>query len=370
MNRAIVLFLFMSWSFICFSQANGSFISGIIRDSETKALVQFASIGITGSMRGTAANDKGEFTLKIKPEDLKQKLKISSIGFITSDIAIDSLLEVDQVVIELQSQSNLLNEVVVEQAPINPVEIVRSAIDSTVVNYMLEPFNLEFYSAIQASDVVTNQNFKVESIILGYYKGYATSAEKKFEILKKRMMGDNPLESMDYTFWPTLEIHRADLIADPAKTGILNVKNLDKFEYKYIGSSVYEADTVYQIDYHAPKPSEKITGYGVVPKVYKGTIYITTNSNAIVRHDVDTDQFSYSIIYKKIQEKYFPYFISGERRFKGTNMFTTLVNTVMLVNIRLDNVTVINYRTNEFQQITDLPDDEEYWDLNFPETKK
>ena len=56
----------------------------------------------------------------------------------------------------------------------------------------------------------------------------------KFEIVKKRALGDNPLKVSDYPFCPTLEMHRADLITDPNRTGILNKKNLEKFEFKYL----------------------------------------------------------------------------------------------------------------------------------------
>lgn len=219
---------------------------------------------------------------------------------------------------------------------------------------------------MNASNFVTNQTFKVESIIFGYYPGYANNLDKRFEIVKKRATGDNPLEASDFPFWPTLEIHRADLIADPYKTGILNPKNLDKFEYQYMGVLTYDTDTIYHIEYFAPKPTQKITGYAIVPKTYKGAIYITTSRNAIVKHEIETDQFLYSIIYKKINDVYFPYFISGERKLKGMNIFSKVNNIVRLTNMELENVKVIDYKTNEFQNLSQLPNDKDYWDLNFP----
>lgn len=352
-----------------FAQVDNFHLYGVIRDQTTKDPVPFANISISNSTRGTAANANGEFDLVTKPSDVKELLKISSIGFISKTVSIDSIRNTKHCIIELQPDIKLLHEIEVVQKPINPMDVIKAAIDSVRTNYRTAPFNLEFYSEMVASNFVTKQEFKVESILLGYYKGYANSTDKKFEILKKRATGDNPLKAMDYPFWPTLELHRADLIADPNKTGILNEKYLDKFEFNYLGVLTYDTDTIYHIEYVAPKPTEKITGYGIVPKTYKGTIYITTSSYAIVRHDIETDLFSYSIIYTKIKDNYFPYFISGERRLKGENMFSKVYNMIRLTHVELENVKVIDYKTNEFQNLSQLPDDKEYWDLNYPVKK-
>lgn len=352
------------------AQFNTEFIHGRIRDQTTQEPIPFANISIANTTRGTATNAQGVFDIVLRQTDLKESFKISSIGFVSKTISIDSIRTINPIIIELQPDIQVLKEIEVHQNAINPVEIIKAAIDSISVNYSAEPFNLEFYSEMIANNVVTNQEFNVESIIFGYYQGYANNVDKKFEILKKRAQGDNPLKSMDYPFWPTLEIHRADLIADSYKTGILNEKYLDKFEFKYLGVLTYDTDTLYHIEYSAPKPTEKITGYGIVPKMYKGAIYISTSSNAIVRHDIDTDQFSYSIIYTKKNGNYFPYFIRGERRLKGGNMFTKVYNEVRVINMELVNVKVIDYKTNEFQNLSQLPDDTEYWDLNFPVHKE
>jgi hypothetical protein len=371
MKRFIITtIIILNLSIAGIAQQNDFYLTGVIRDHETKESIPYASISITNTPRGTAANKNGEFGLMIKPAELKESIKISSIGFISKTLLIDSLKNKMPLVIELKADIKLLNEVQISQSPINPIEIIKSAIDAVSKNYKSEAFNLEFHSQITANNLLSNQNFKVELIILGYYLGYANSLHKKFEIVKKRAFGDNPLKASEYPFWPTLEIHRADLIADPIKTGVLNEKNLDKFQYKYEGILTYDTDTVYHIEYVAPKPSQKLTGYGIVPKTYKGSIYITTNTNAIVKHEIVTDQFTYSIIYKKYEDCYFPYFISGERRLSGENMFSTVYNIVRLTNIGLTAIKVIDYKTNEFQNLSDLPDDKEFWDNYYPDNKK
>jgi hypothetical protein len=366
----LITLIFLGSICSAFAQSDYFHLHGIIRDQETKESIPFANISILNSTRGTAANGEGEFDLMLRPSDFKESLKISSIGFISKTVSLQAARSNNPLLIELQSDIKLLHEIEISQKPINPIEIIKAALDSVSKNYRTTPFNLEFYSQMTASNPLTNQEFKVESILLGYYTGYANNTEKKFEILKKRANGDNPLKAMDYPFWPTFEIHRADLLDDPHKTGILNEKYIEKFKFKYLGVLTYDTDTLYHIEYVAPKPTEKITGYGIVPKTYKGAIFITTSNNAIVRHDIETDQFSYSIIYKKLEDSYFPYFISGERRMKGENMFSKVYNLIRLTRIELENVKVIDYKTNEFQDLSQLPDDKDYWEFNYPHDKK
>jgi hypothetical protein len=366
LKSVLIIPLFFGLSFVLYPQSDTYHLQGIIRDRETKEPIPYASISIINSTRGTAANARGEFSLMIRSADRKDSIKISSIGFTSVVMALDRINPEETWMVELPPDIKLLQEIEINQKPMDPVEIIKSAIDSIRKNYRNEPFNLEFYSEMQATNALTNQEFTVESIITGYYPGYSNHVDKRFEIIKKRARGDNPLDVIDYPFWPTLEIHRADLIADPHKTGILNEKYITKFQYTYRGILTYDSDTLYHIDYVLPKPTEKITGYGIVPKVYRGSIYITTESNAIVKHEIVTDQFLYSIVYRKNEGYYFPYIIRGERILKGENMFTGVYNIVRLISMELNQVKVIDYQTNEFYNLSRLPDDQDYWDLHFP----
>lgn len=363
MIKLQLLVLALAVASLADAQTDATILRGVIREADTKVSIPFASIAISNTTRGTAANENGEFMLKIFSDERQHDLKVSSIGFLTRRYKISNF-STDTIVIELESDVRLLSEITVAENAIKPVDIINSAIDSISTNYRFDPFNLEFYSTLIARNTLTNTQFKLETLVLGYCKGYGSEAEKKFKILKKRTEGDNPLKANDYPFWPTLEIHRADVISDPLKTGILNKKNLDKFEFTYGGVSIYEADTVYKIDYHAPNPTKKITGYGIVPKIYKGTIYITTTSNAIVKHDIETDQFQHAVIYRKLGEHYFPYLITGQRITKG-NIFAEVKNSIILTNIRLTEVENIE-NTNEFTNAADLPEDNEFWEMNYP----
>jgi len=342
------------------------FINSKLLDKETRQPIPFASVSISSTTIGTAADSKGEFLLKVDQKYKNEKLKISCIGYLTRHLPIDSLLNAPLKTVELTPDVNLLDEVVINQAPITSVEIIQEALKSISDNYITTPYNMEFYSKIIALEFSSNKTFELETILSGYSDGYSTMNPKQFEILHKRTSGEDFLKARDYPYWPTFELHNVDQLSAPFRQGIFNVKNLSKFTTKYVGVSLFDTDTVYHIEYYLPKPTKETTGYGIVPKTYKGTIYITTHTNAIVKHEIETDQFTYRIIYKKLEDKYFPYYVSGERSPTGISMFGKVYNTLTLRSIETVNVKTIRLPSNEFQHHEGVNYDEVFWNTNYP----
>jgi len=106
-------------------------VGGVIINKVTREPVPFASIGIVGTSRGTAANDHGEFELKRPCRDTCS-IKISAIGFysktLTTYVAFDT--------IELRPAVMLLKEVTVLSEQVDPAEVVAKAIKEISNNYM------------------------------------------------------------------------------------------------------------------------------------------------------------------------------------------------------------------------------------------
>jgi len=366
--RLLGLILFSLYTTRIYCQEH-HFIKRVLVEKATNSPVSFANVTITNTTTGTASNMSGEFVIKIDKRYMGEKLKISCIGFLTKTISIDSILSQSSNVIELIPDVSLLDEIIISQARLDPTELIKKAIESIKDNYSNTPFNMEFYSEIVTTDNVTNKEFKLETILFGYCQGYSTFKQKQFEITQKRTTGEDNLKRLDYSYWPTFEIHNVDQISTSFRHGILNAKHLDKFILKYQGASIFDTDTVYNIEYYAPKPTKEITGYGIVPKIYKGTIYISTSTHAVVKHEIITDQFSYMVIYKKMEEKYFPYFISSDRSPTKILLFAKVHNSLTLKNIETKNVKVIDYRTNEFQGIDEVKYDENFWTSNYPKNQ-
>lgn len=353
----------------CYSQRT-QVIKGILKEQGTDNPVPFGSIGIINSTRGTAANGKGEFLLDIREKDLSEKLRVSCIGFMTRLVPIDSIKGIAQLVIRLEPDISLLDEIVIREAPLNPGEILKKAIESVNDNYLNTPFNMEYYSEIIATDTLSKKEFKIETILNGYSQGYSSFKKRPFEIIHRRTTGEDFLAAIDYDYWPTYEIHRADEISTPYKQGVFNLKNVEKFNLKYSGVSLFDEDTVYNIEYYAPKPNKEITGYGIVPKIYKGNIFIATSTHAIVKHEITTDYFSFLIIYRKMEGKYFPYFISGRRKIHGSHLPVKISNSIVLQSIDTQNVKMIEHKTNELGPVNEVRFEQEFWDAHYPVDKK
>lgn len=371
LRKFILLTFLVNLTMMGISQTKTDFIKGTLTDKVTKSKIEYASVGIVNTALGTAADENGEFIFRIENQYKTGKLKISCIGYLTKTLSIDSLLSLNlnNLTIYLTPDIALLDELVIKAAPINPADIIKLAVSSIDDNYLQRPFNLELLSIIYADDPVTGKKYKVESILNGYYQGYSPKGKKKFEIVQKRTTGEDPLKTINYHYWPSFEIGSADLLTDQFKRGIFNLDLIDDFKFKYAGVSIYENDTVYNIEYYAPKPTTKITGYGIVPKTYKGNIFITTSSNAVVRHEIITSSFTYHVIYKKLNERYFPYYFSGLRinEFKltgGKREFRTY-NTVTVTKIILQDIKVIDDKANDFD-IDKVKYDDKFWNEYYP----
>ena len=126
---------------------------------------------------------------------------------------------------------------------------------------------------------------------------------------------------------------------------------------------------MYNITYVVPKPTTKITGYGIVPRMYQGRLSITTGTHAVVRHEILTSSFAYLVIYKKVGDYYYPDYFSGNRTndFKlpgGRREFRT-INTITVTEILVKEVQEIPPKANEYD-INTVPFDEQFWNSAYP----
>ncbi len=341
------------------------FINKKIVEQGSNTPIPFVNIMLVDRAEGTAADVNGNFQLKVTGAMKNEKLRFSCIGYIPLTIRVDSLLLQESNIIEIAPDISLLDEVIIRQAPIDPAEIIRMSIEEVKNNYDNKPFNMEFLSTILATQYLDSNTFELETVLFGYSEGYGNQQLKKFDIKERRSTGADFLQAHAYNYWPSFEVHNVDQIGSPNKQGIFNPKHLDKFQLKYVGASIFDTDTVYTIEYILSKPTKEITGFGIVPKLYQGSISITTNNYAIVQHEVKTDRFSYSILYKKINDYYYPYFISGDRA-PNIPVMCKIKNTLTLQRIVTKDVQVISNKTNEFQDLTQIPFNAQYWNSHYP----
>lgn len=133
----------------CSIASGQQILRGKIIEFGNSEYIPYANISLTQN-EGTASDISGNFLLPIRLELAKGKLVISSIGYETKSLSLDSLLAKGEVVhqIFLKPVSFLLQEVAVQEKKLTPVDIVKEALIAITKNYLQDPFNMEFYSRV------------------------------------------------------------------------------------------------------------------------------------------------------------------------------------------------------------------------------
>lgn len=346
------------------STAATSGLRGVVIDSKSNEPVSFASLWIEGTDRGTASNADGEFYISNESIPTNARIRISCIGYQTKFFSAKDIVAANGRLL-LLSENSVLDEVIIKASSISPQEYIREAIQSVSKNYLQKPFGMEFYSTIAAFDSVSLKEFKIESIIDGYYEGYAPKAEKHYRLTQKRETGKNFLDGTPlHAIWPPWEIISSDLITNPSQNGIFQEEYLEKFKFHIVKFDLFEGDSVVVIDYDLPKTTSKITGYQSSIQKYAGEITINLKNRAILRHHLivgGDPHFEFTIHYRKSDSLYFPYLLQGKRSYfkmlkHGKKIFITNQIIVNRINAKNPDAFTNNMKLWEPANIDYNPD--------------
>lgn len=133
-----------------FSYAQQITITGKVVDGETKEVLPFASVFISGKTIGVISNAQGEFDFHIPADMRNDILAVSMIGYKTFEAPVWSLSTTEPVTIPMIAAAVMLKEVVVTDT-LRAGEILKLAITRIDENYPMEPFLMEgFYRDIKS----------------------------------------------------------------------------------------------------------------------------------------------------------------------------------------------------------------------------
>lgn len=369
MNRLTVVLLLN----LAFGRAEAQlFISGRLLDKESKSAIPYGSISIANTSIGTASDEYGKFVLMISGQNLSRIIKVSCLGYNNRFLSVDSLSQNGgrEIVIELTPSATILDDVEFTASAITPEELLTEAIQAVPQNYYQEPFNMEFYSNMTVRDSL-NVKYGRECILLVYRKGYVKGAYNLSEVVQKRVTGKSPLApSIDnktkkayFPYLPGFDIFLMDQlgVGEGLVYSVFNPKSYSKMVFTDAGISKFDEDTVRAINYRLrkapnakPNKSEK----------YSGVIYVSVNNLAILKHSLKINDHSYEIVYRKVEQKYFPYFIRTETLHMERKKQYTLTHELFLRSIEKDSVRVL--QTQSSKRPEDLSFDSGYWRSNYP----
>jgi hypothetical protein len=144
LDRVYFIFLFF---LICpyITAQKTAYIAGRLLEERTQNPIVFASIRITDRALGVISNEDGSFRIPLRYKEYGDVIEISSMGFLTKKIPINTFLLDTLNTVFLEPAPMALEEAIVfgetkRRNVLKPKEIVQKAIDAILDNYPTTPF--------------------------------------------------------------------------------------------------------------------------------------------------------------------------------------------------------------------------------------
>ncbi|WP_010136416.1 carboxypeptidase-like regulatory domain-containing protein [Ochrovirga pacifica] len=227
-------------------------VKGTVYDQNNET-VPFVTVGIVNKTIGTASTMDGEFSLMITDKEMQDTLYVSGLGFDTYKIKVQEYLAKKDRKIVLKE--NIVNLETVQL--LHPIDYVKNALDKLKENTLSKTHVKEILYRRAATEN-DKAKFFVENYIKfrdrgpAYWMGTIQVTESR--------------KSADYRFWKRTQWrHSIHNMCDvnPLRPGdSFHKRDLEKFEWKKIGSSSYEGEDVVILEGRNPdKKWEKMTLY-------------------------------------------------------------------------------------------------------------
>jgi len=283
-------------------------IEGTVLDAKKKEPLAFATIGIRGTMVGTASNSEGRFILSI-PQDLQDSVFFCSyMGYKSYESKVSDMQSKLNIALELDTFT--LDEV--EIRPWQPWDYVWNAMQKIPENYPQKPYMTNGYYSEYVSENDIFLKF-TEGVIETYNPSYGDTLKSQSRVLQARRRDDlgtlqfmrkklekkyekekrkakkkgeewEEAETIDEqiisaSFGGPEEILGADPLRDTAS--FLNSKHKKKYKYSISGYTRYFGQQVIIIGFETKGKYEH--------QRQLGEIYISLESDAIMAIEYDSE---------------------------------------------------------------------------------
>ncbi len=369
--RKIAGYWFLIFSLTGYAQIR---ISGKIIDRDSRQPVPFASIGIVGTTQGTSSNIDGEFSLVI-PENTS--IKISCVGYASVVISNPAQMKL----IELTPYSIELQEIVITSKSVNPQMVVRRAMASIRKNYPQESFYQRFFYRHYCKDDDRYGRLIEAFVDVWKHSGYRSfrrygGDREEIRVTHLRRSLDNTVLAAGHPPISITNILQADVAAyQTNQPG--QIKNFyteasalrmdfERFKFSYGGITRYEDHQVYVIAYQS-LPDSILTTQGYVPVVsVRGTLYITTDDFAFVKHEEEREEgpnrFKSVVFYQQHQDKYYAGHLVRESELLLSDSSRHFVHIEMIsTDISFDPKMQFTGKEPDKNQLLDIPYDSVFW---------
>ena len=287
------------------AQKNIPITGKIVDDNDNE--IPFAAIGIISKNIGTTSTEDGTFYFQISPNELKDTLSISSLGFSTYLLPVAQISLNEKMVIVLKEKTTSLNEVVVNSTSF----YVRQALKKLKENTINKNHELNLlYRRWSVEDNICR--FLIEQNIKALDRG-PSSYLNRFSI-------ENTRTSADYRFVKNEQkLHALKYMEynNPLRKGI----NINTYVWKTIGDSTYDEEDVIIIQ-------------GVISGQETIELYIGLDSFKIYKLEMEKKpkigkSLSATYIYKKNKSDKL-YLSYHQREWKGASKLPENVKRAMI----------------------------------------
>ncbi len=275
--------------------ARGRKLLGQVRDAKTGEPVAFASVGLPGTSLGTVSSAEGNFALFVPTGQRADSVRVSCLGYASASVPARGAATL---AVRLTPQPHLLATVLVT-APPQPEVIVQRAREHLLTNYPQQANSMQLYArartwhndSLRATHEAALDFYDQE----GYRRGSWEHAVKQrfLQLREQRQAGQLPEPPAFWLLWSH----------DPVLTTTNPLEPGPARQYRFTlnGQTEYDGHPVYEVGFVCDRPSAFTTPYGYpAPESYQGTLYITTDTYALVKYEAFTVRTPYAVDKAKV----------------------------------------------------------------------
>ena len=270
-NKIHTTLLITLISFCTFGQQNND-INGKVTDEQNTPLSS-VTIRLLKSGIGTISNQTGFFRLTILQNLQKDTVLFTSIGYTSKKIAVSDLTSEKTNLIQLVSKAIDLQEVTVSAKQIDPITIIKAAIEKIPINYLNTPHISHGFYRINAKK--GDEHLMLSEAVFDILNfGYTADKENSFKLLKNRYIQDEKgIHGIDLGVKPN-GLYEADIVKNINESAFFNKSGLKKHRFKLLKSIKYNNADTYVITFDQIEDNKE--------SLYTGKIFIDIESLAFV----------------------------------------------------------------------------------------
>jgi thiol-disulfide isomerase/thioredoxin len=284
-KQTLFLFLFLH---TLASYAQVTTLQGKVIDSLTQKGIPYVNIGFPKLSIGTSANEEGVFVMKITPEQMKDTLVFSSIGYQTYKVVVKDISEAKkQQTILLKANEINLNEFVVQSK--DAQKLIQMTLKKRKENYNVSPVSLQVFCRETIKEKDSDTYFANAEGLLDVYK---SSVEKNADAVKlikgrKKQLTTSFIKGAEkYEMPKIVEAPHIPILLDVIKASDLFIDNYKQFRFTQVGYENISNHIVYVVLFEPKNHNFRILDSRDAD-FFQGKMYIDTASYALIRADYE-----------------------------------------------------------------------------------